>query len=568
MVRISTCNPARIPMRAASFRRLLTAAGCALLCAAAVGGAPALADEGSAQLSDGTAQAVQPATPVDLSGAGNVDIATAAPVSPGQQVVDFADGAGTRKYYRVELPASGRLTVDATVPWEGLWGQETYRLIDEAGTTLWAYDSRNDWNDTTQQSHSTLSVDLTGGVYYLVVGEDEASGAFGFSLAFTDAGESVQEAQGGSNNSLATASPVELDVAYAGQTAINDEVDFYAFTLPTAGRVTLDAVLTWKGDWSTTYRIFDPAGNELWTYEGRDDWNDTTAQAVTSQPVDLTAGSYYLSVSCGGEGAYGPYSFALGFEDAAESAPEAQGGSNNELSTASPIELGDVQHAQLALNDGVDFFSFTMPEAGTARLDVAVPWQTYADTMFLYDADGNEVWSFGNGGDWNDQLGQAASTADVELGAGTYYFAVQTDGGSTSGPYEFCWSTGSAPRQGDAVQGASPDAAEPEEGSVSAPVVGAPCADGTYTSSLEGANGRIEMTVDIQGGLLAAVDVTSEGGVAPDEYAELFASCLEQACATGSAAPEEAADGASPSSTLIGALVQGAERAAGAANLG
>ena len=185
-------------------RLLLAGAGCALLCAAAVAGTPALADEASVQ-----AVATEP---VDLSGAGNVDIATAASVSFGQQVNDFADGMGTRKYYRVDLPASGRLTIDSTVPWEGLWGQETYRLIDEAGTTLWTYDCRSDWNETTQQSHSVLSIDLTGGTYYLVVGEDEVSGAYGFSLSFADAGESVQEAQGGSNNALATATPVELVV--------------------------------------------------------------------------------------------------------------------------------------------------------------------------------------------------------------------------------------------------------------------------------------------------------------------------------------------------------------------
>ncbi len=560
-------------------RLLLAGAGCALLCAAAVAGTPALADEAS--VSPGTdaaaVQAVAP-EPVDLSGAGNVDIATAASVSFGQQVNDFADGMGTRKYYRVDLPASGRLTIDSTVPWEGLWGQETYRLIDEAGTTLWTYDCRSDWNETTQQSHSVLSIDLTGGTYYLVVGEDEVSGAYGFSLSFADAGESVQEAQGGSNNALATATPVELGVPYTGQTAINDDVDFYAFSLPTAGRISLDAVLTWDCGWDTTYRIFDPAGNELWTYEGRNDWNDTTAQAVTSQSVDLTAGSYYLSVSYSGNDAYGPYTFTLGFEDAAESAPEAQGGSNNELASAVPVDLGRTQRAQLALNDAVDFFSFEMPEAGVAHLDVTASWRTYGDAMFLYDASGNELWSFDNGGDWNDQLGYASSAADVELEAGTYYFAVQSDDDDVKGPYEFCWFTDAIPRQdAGGLTGAGQQAAEPAEapsegegGSDDAaadPDSDAPCADGTYTASLEGANGLVEMTVGIEGGLLTAVDVTSEGGVEPGEYADLFASCLDQARAAGSSSAGAGAADASLSSTLAGAVAEGVAKA-GAANLG
>lgn len=580
MTRAAVCRSARACTKTKVPPRLLLAgAGCALLCAAAVAATPALADEAAA--SPGTdAAAVQAVTPepVDLSGAGNVDIATAASVSFGQQVTDVADGMGTRKYYRVDLPASGRLTIDATLPWQGWWGQETYRLIDEAGTTLWTYDCRSDWNETTQQSHSVLSIDLTGGTYFLVVGEDEVSGAYGFSLSFADAGESVQEVQGGSNNTLATATPVELGVSYTGQTAINDGVDFYAFTLPAAGRVALDAVLTWECGWDTTYRIFDSAGNELWTYDGRNDWNDTTAQAVTSQGIDLTAGSYYLSVSYDGNNAYGPYTFALGFEDASESAPEAQGGSNNELAAAVPIELGRTQRAQLALNDGVDFFSFEMPEAGVAHLGVTTQWKTYGDTMFLYDSAGNELWTFGNGGDWSDQLGYASSTADVELEAGTYYFAVQSYDNGTTGPYEFCWFTDAAPRQdAGGLTGAGQQAAEPAEApsggeggsdvAAADPDPDTPCADGTYTASLEGANGLVEMTVGIEGGLLTAVDVTSEGGVEPGEYADLFASCLDQARATGSVSAGEGAAGTSLSSALAGAVAEGVAKA-GAANLG
>ena len=95
----------------------------------------------------------------------------------------------------------------------------------------------------------------------------------------------------------------------------------------------------------------------------------------------------------------------------------------------------------------------------------------------------------------------------------------------------------------------------------------APCADGTYTASLEGANGLVEMTVGIEGGLLTAVDVTSEGGVEPGEYADLFASCLDQARAAGSSSAGAGAADASLSSTLAGAVAEGVAKA-GAANLG
>ncbi len=513
-------------------RRMLAAAGALLLCALAVAGAPAFAGADPAAAPAEPAAAAAP-QPVDLSGQANTSLDTAVPVSFGQQVADYADGAGTRKYYRVDLPSAGRVTVDATVPWEGLWGQGTYRIVDAAGTDLWSYDARNDWNATTQQSHSVLSVDLTAGTYYLVVGEDDAVGGFAFALSFADAAETVPEAQGGSNNSLAAATPVELDASYTGQLAVNDTDDFYTFTLPTAGRVTLDGLFTFQGTWSDNLHLFDAAGNELWSYATRSDWNDTTAQAVTAPAVDLTAGTYYLSVSYAGDDWYGPYTFALNFEDAAESAPEAQGGSNNDLASATPVELGATYRAQLALNDQVDFFSFEVPAAGTVGLSFTSWWpKTYSTALYLYDSAGTEVWSYSNGGDWNDLTASATSSVEVELEAGSYYFAVQRPDSDVTGPYEFCWSTGGAQAAVLATDGAAGTSAD---AAASDAAEAGPVADGTYTASMEGSLGAVDMTVSIADGRLAAVDVTFDAGVTPDEYASLYASCLSQARAAAAA---------------------------------
>lgn len=576
MMHAATSVSRRAPERTASPKSLLVVAGCALLCAGALAGAPALADEAAGSsgaapdaaapvaaaagpaAQDAAAQsAAQPAPapePVDLSGAGNVDIASAAAIVSGQQVTDYADGYGTLKYYRIDLPSAGRLTLDATVPWEGWWGDGTYILVDGAGQTLWSYEARNDWNGTTQQSHSIVSVDLTAGTYYLSVGENDMSGTYTFSVTFEDAGETVFEAQGGSNNTLDAATPVELGVTYTGQTAINDVVDFYRFDLAAPSRLALDAVLTWGRGWDTTYRIFDAEGIELWGYEGRNDWNDVTGQAVTSQCVDLAAGTYYLSVSYSGED-FGPYTFTLTAEDAAESAPETQGGSNNDISSAVPIELGATYRGQLALNDALDFYTFTMPQAGIAYLDVTTAWDSYDRTLFLYDASGNEVWSYSVGGDWNDQLGCTSSMVEIELAEGTYYFAAQNTYDVT-GPYEFCWYSDSVPRAAapggtaSATDASATDAPATEEAPLadgdqaagtgqaadSDQAADVPPADGTYTAALDGAYGRVEMTVSIEGGVLTAAGISSEGGVTPDEYLALFTSCVDQAREAAAAA--------------------------------
>ncbi len=511
-------------------RRLLATVGAALLCAVAAAGVPALACADEATVDQ--ASSVAAPQPVDLSGQANIDFGSAVSIASGQQVTDYADGMGTLKYYRLDLATGGRVSLDATVPWQGPWSQGTFRIFDDAGNELWSYNSRNDWNSTTQQAHCVASLDLTAGTYYLVIGDDNATGSYTFTYTFTDAGETVVETQDDLNNSLATAMAVELDTAYTAQIALNDADDFYTFTLPTAGCVTFEMLVDWQGGWSDNVRLFDAAGNELLSFTTREGWNDTTSQSVTANEADLTAGTYYLAVSGSGDDLSGPYTFMLAFEDAAESFPEEQGGSDNGLSEAVSIELGGTYRGQLALNDQIDFYTFTLSEQEDVHLNVTTWWpRTYSTTMYLYDSAGNEVWNFSNGGDWNDLTSSAVSVEEVTLEAGTYYFAVRASDSSTTGPYEFCWYTGTAVAVVDASDEDETETAAEEDG---------PCADGTYTASVAGSLGTVEMTVSIADGRLTAVDVVSEGGVTPDEYADLFASCIAQAREAAASVQEDA----------------------------
>ena len=88
----------------------------------------------------------------------------------------------------------------------------------------------------------------------------------------------------------------------------------------------------------------------------------------------------------------------------------AGGGVNNSLAQASPVELGAVYNGQVALNDGVDFYAFTLAAADIVHLDLESTWHTYQDTMFIYDASGNEIWKHSNDGDWNETTARATTS--------------------------------------------------------------------------------------------------------------------------------------------------------------
>lgn len=464
------------------------------------------------------------ATSVDLSASGNVDLSSAAPVGMGQRVSDtLVKDSVESKFYTFTLDQAGCVTFDVTAQWSEY--RAAYTVYDAAGEALWAMSNDVDWNDATAQASRAYDIDLTAGTYYLEVSHQswgDEPGSFVFSLSFTAAGESATEVQGGSNNSLATASVIQLGQEYVGQIAINDRADFYQFSLEESGTVTLDIVTAFEPYYNATYRLFDTAGIELWSATPADDWNKVTQRAVSKAELPLAAGTYCFVFEQASDNSpdWGVYAFSLGFASAHESFPESAGGSNNSLPTASPIELGASYNAQLAYNDTADFFSFALPAATTVRLDLTASWHTVYDTLHLYDAGGSELWACDNDGDWDETTGQALTSVELELAAGTYYFAVERQG-SCAGPYTFCWGTSGAPL--------TPAAGGAGSGQTGASGQTGPVADGTYASSATGSLGAISMTVEIRDGQLVNVVATVEGGILPDEYAQLFARCIEQA---------------------------------------
>ncbi len=482
--------------------------------------------------------------PVDLSSAGNVDLSTAASISMGQQVSDTVIQETTQsKFYTFTLDQSGCVALDVTAQWHD-W-DAAYTLYDATGTALWAMQTDPDWNETTAQAVSSYDIDLTSGTYYLEVRHanwhEGETGAYTFTTAFTPARESMPETQGGSNNALAAASDIQLNQQYTGQIAINDRTDFYRFTLTESGSITLGATTFFEPRFDAKYYLYNDAGETLWEKYIADDFNDTTGQAVSSSELALAAGTYYFVVEQTSDDSpdWGTYAFSIAFASAAESFPEAGGGVNNSLAQASPVELGAVYNGQVALNDGVDFYAFTLAAADIVHLDLESTWHTYQDTMFIYDASGNEIWKHSNDGDWNETTARATTSEDIELAAGSYYLAVEQQG-DAYGNYSFALSTASVPAAGaiEAISTQAGGQAAAQAGVSSSISTGAdqsqattslPLVDGTYTSSANGSLGSNSMTITIEGGLLTNVSASVEAGITPDEYAQLLDACIAQA---------------------------------------
>ena len=185
-------------------------------------------------------------------------------------------------FYKVTLNEAGAFSIRGIFRTPHI----RWRLYDDLGTKLDGRDWRID--GLTQRGACEYSWNLTRGTYYISIDRcgDGGTGTYSFTLGHKSANESFVEDQGGSNNNSDDANQIALNKTYKGQLALNDEEDWYKFTVPkketvkVIGRAQED--VRWK-----IYEEADGIMTSVWEGE---------LYSVESD-IDLNAGDYYL-VAC------------------------------------------------------------------------------------------------------------------------------------------------------------------------------------------------------------------------------------------------------------------------------
>lgn len=324
-----------------------------------------------------------------------------------------------KQYYKFTLPSSGSIQISgsAYMAWVYLY------IYDAAANEVWRVNPS--WNSTSEVITINENVFLTSGTYYFCVGRDGHSGSYNFKIDFTSSSESFKEGQGGSNNTLSTASNINVgNTLYTAQLAENDEKDFFKFNLGQSGKINLNATF-YKMTW-IYWRLYDEKGVEL--FYRNPSWNGTTENIVVNEDIYLTSGSYYLGINVDNN-SYGKYTFSIPFTSSNETYAETNGGSNNTISTASTLTLGNNYNGQLAVNDDKDFYKFSL--SAKAPLSLNITGDVGDGYIKMYDSSGNEISSKSF---YKDNTTQKVSCSEVlSLEAGTYYISISkgTEGGYT-----------------------------------------------------------------------------------------------------------------------------------------
>lgn len=166
----------------------------------------------------------------------------------------------------------------------------SWRIYNEEGTEL--VSKNPEWNSTTRNITVDEDLYLTSGTYYIAVSKSYGqNGRYTFSLSFLQSGETYTEINGGSNNSVSSASKLILEKNYKGQIALNDDRDFYAFNLPSSeiASISLQAGMKY-----VSIKLYDFQGNELCSWNPG--WNDITNEINFKETKALEKGDYYISI--------------------------------------------------------------------------------------------------------------------------------------------------------------------------------------------------------------------------------------------------------------------------------
>lgn len=236
-----------------------------------------------------------------------------------------------------------------------------------------------------------------------------------------------------SGNSFATATTVDFGVTYNSTlTETGDYKGVYKFTIDEAGMVTAELAAYIEYSY---YYIYNANGDEVWSNTSCY-WNDNTKVFMMKEGFYLTKGSYYFVISKNKWYEGDNYTLKFTYTNSCESFAEAQNGSNNSMTEANSISLSNSYKGQLALNDRVDLYNFTISSSGKVNINLSAYIEYTA--YFIYDTSGNTIWS-NTYCEWNENTKVYKLNQALNLTKGTYYFAI-TDNDkryNNSGNYNF-----------------------------------------------------------------------------------------------------------------------------------
>lgn len=342
----------------------------------------------------------------------------------------YLDNSDGKDWYKMHITKDGRLAIlDSTSSTLGY----ILRLYEEDGTTIIQETRR--WENN---AGGTLAISLSPGYYYVEFERYSSNspnpyGEYAFTLHFM---EVSRPGDAEPNDAMMVSQMVALNTSVSAnlghrKTGMVDNIDWYKFTVPDDGRLTLlDTTVSTLG---YILRLFEKDGTTLIQTIRR--WENNAGGTLS---ISLLSGQYLVEFerySSNSPNPYGEYTFTLHFMEVSRPGDAEP---NDSLQHAVVVRFdslytGNLGHRKTGMYDNSDWYKFTMPEDGRVTLlDTTV--STLGYIMQLFKNDGTTLLQTIRR--WEDNSG---GTLSINLSQGTYYILITKYGFdySTYGTYYF-----------------------------------------------------------------------------------------------------------------------------------
>jgi len=332
-------------------------------------------------------------------------------------VTDNLPKYDTVKYYKVELPSPGRVTLgfdhknleSSAVFWK-------ITMFDSLENIVLTYESRG-----TETAGKSMNAYLDKGTYFIRV---TANGSFyhrdakyRLTVNYT---ENKGEFEIEHNNDIKNATVIQkLNSPVTGNNRVYDDVDFYSFTLPYPGKVNIGFNHTNLENTSVFWKItvFDSNENEVLYYESRG--TDTAGKSMNAY---LDKGTYYIRIISNGSFYHSSADYKLTVEYT-ENIGEFEIEHNDTREKATLIhELNRPVTGNLRKYSDIDYYKFTLTDPCRVSLGFdhgnnessSVFWK-----IALFDSNEKELLNFDSRG-----IDTRGRSNEIRLDKGTYYIRV------------------------------------------------------------------------------------------------------------------------------------------------
>ncbi|QOS88829.1 hypothetical protein [Peribacillus sp. JNUCC41] len=297
-------------------------------------------------------------------------------------------------------------------------GQVTFNINNYPGYA-WDFEildgSGNEFTGgTTDYSNKAMGVTarkvgLPAGTYYIHIEDytNSINKTYYFAVNFEENANVEYEF----NNSSSAANKIKLNTPYVGEIQNYSDEDYYRFTLPESGAVTLNMSQKAGIGWSAS--ILNLEGEVL--SELTTEYSSNVTKP-TERTVGLPKGEYLIHIEDYSSSTHQPYAFNVKFAKSTAYEKEF----NDNAQQANSIGLGKNYYGHLQSYNDADYFTFFLSKPSSVSLEMGrkpfVSWY-----MSLYNSNGDEVGSFNTK---YDQFANGIESKRYSLPAGRYYISV------------------------------------------------------------------------------------------------------------------------------------------------